>query len=64
MEALAAEITPDIEVYSVDEAYLDVTRCQRLHGDPEAIGRRVKEVVFAAYGLLCSVGVSGDMTTA
>jgi DNA polymerase-4 len=65
MAALAAEITPDIEVYSVDEAYLDVTRCQRLHGDPETIGRRVKQVVFAASGgLLCSVGVSGDMTTA
>jgi DNA polymerase-4 len=64
MAALAAEITPDIEVYSVDEAYLDLTRCQRLHGDPETIGRRIKQVVFAASGLLCSVGVSGDMTTA
>jgi DNA polymerase-4 len=65
MAALAAEITPDIEIYSVDEAFLDVTRCQRLHGDPETIGRRVKQVVFAASGgLLCSVGVSGDMTTA
>jgi len=64
MAALEEEITPDIEVYSVDEAYLDVTACQRLFGTPEAIARRVKRTVFAASGLLCSVGVSGDMTTA
>jgi DNA polymerase-4 len=58
------QITPDIEVYSVDEAFLDVTRCQRLLGTPAAIARQVKRTVFAASGLLCSVGVSGDMTTA
>lgn len=27
-------ITPDIEVFSVDEAFLDVTGCQLLHGTP------------------------------
>lgn len=57
-------ITPDIEVFSVDEAFLDVTRCQSLHGSPEKIGRMAKEAVFNASGLLCSVGVSGDKTTA
>ncbi len=57
-------ITPDIEVFSVDEAFLDVSRCQGLHGHPVAIARRVKEVVHEASGLLCSVGLSGDKTTA
>ena len=57
-------ITPDIEVFSVDEAFLDVTHCQGLHGHPVAIARRVKEAVHAASGLLCSVGLSGDKTTA
>jgi DNA polymerase-4 len=64
MAALAEAISPDIEVYSVDEAFLDVTHCQRLLGDPETIGRRIKQAVFDASGLLCSVGVSGDVTTA
>ena len=63
MEALGA-ITPDIEVFSVDEAFLDVTRCQRLLGTPEAMGRLVKRTVFESTGILCSVGVSGDKTTA
>lgn len=28
-------LTPDIEIFSVDEAFLDVTRCQLLYGSPE-----------------------------
>ncbi len=58
------DISPEVEVFSVDEAFLDVTRCQKLHGHPSRIGRMVKQKVFEASGLSCSVGVSGDKTTA
>lgn len=57
-------ITPDVEVFSVDEAFLDVTRCQKLLGSPKHIADLVKQAVFNASGLLCSVGISGDKTTA
>jgi DNA polymerase IV len=57
-------ITPDIEVFSIDEAFLDVTHCQRLHGSPETIAALVKKRVFESSNLLCSIGVSGDKTTA
>ena len=64
MHALQA-ITPDVEVFSVDEAFLDVTRCQRLLGEPASIAQQVKTVVAeASGGALCSIGVSGDKTTA
>lgn len=63
MEALTT-ITPDMEVFSVDEAFLDVTHCQNLLGSPEQIARQAKDVVYEASGVLCSVGVSGDKTTA
>lgn len=64
MNALIS-ITPDIEVFSVDEAFLDVTRCQRLLGTPLQVALQVKQVVREAVcGMLCSVGVSGDKTTA
>jgi DNA polymerase-4 len=59
-----SRFTPDIEVFSVDEAYLDVTRCQRLWGGPREIAERVKSAVFEHSGVCCSVGVSGDKTTA
>jgi DNA polymerase-4 len=58
------DITPDIEVFSVDEAFLDVTRCQRLLGTPLHIAHLAKCKVHGASGILCSVGVSGDKTTA
>ncbi len=57
-------ICPDMEVFSVDEAFLDVTSCQRLHGTPARIARLAKQKVFEVSGLHCSVGVSGDKTTA
>ena len=58
------DITPDVEVFSVDEAFLDVTHCQRLLGTPEHIAYLAKQKVFEASGVLCSIGVSGDKTTA
>jgi len=58
------DITPDIEVFSVDEAFLDITRCQRLLGTPAHIAQLAKRKVFEASGVLCSIGVSGDKTTA
>ncbi len=63
MQALR-DVSPDIEVFSVDEAFLDVTRCQRLHGTPVRMARMVREKVAAVCGLPCSIGVSGDKTTA
>lgn len=63
MEALQT-ITPDVEVFSVDEAFLDVTACQSLWGSPPVIAQLIKRKVFEASGLHCSLGMSGDKTTA
>lgn len=63
--AALEQITPDIQIFSVDEGFLDLTHCQALYGsDPYWIGRRIKAAIFNASGLLSSVGVSGDKTTA
>lgn len=63
MKALE-DITPDVEVFSVDEAFLEVTHCQKLHGNPIKMGKMAKEKVWQASHLTCSIGVSGDKTTA
>ena len=63
--AALTDITPDVEVFSVDEAFLDITRCQAYwHRSPEALGSLIKELVRDISGLPCSVGLSGDKTTA
>lgn len=62
--AALKSITPDQEIFSVDECFLDVSRCHAVYPNPLAAAKRAKEVVYEASGLLCSVGLSGDKTTA
>lgn len=59
------DISPDVEVFSVDEAFIDVTHCQRLHGSPEYIAHRVRQRIHEiSGGLPCSIGVAGAKSTA
>lgn len=63
-DALRDEISPDLEIFSVDEAFLDVSHCQKLLGSPESIAAQTKAVINTAIDLPCTVGVAGDKTTA
>lgn len=59
------EVSPELEMLSIGESFLDLTRCQAYYRfQPEAIGTLIRETVFKASGLSCSVGISGDKTTA
>ncbi len=57
-------ISPDIEIFSVDEAFLDLTRCRMLYRSANQVARLIQHRVYQAVGLNCSVGISGDKTTA
>ena len=57
-------ITPDLEIFSVDEAFLDLSRCRELYQSAQQVGRLIKRRVWEVSGLTCSVGISGDKTTA
>jgi DNA polymerase-4 len=50
--------SPLVEPVSIDEAYVDITGCQRLHGDPRQTARRIKDRIRSRIGLRCSVGVA------
>ncbi|MFN3585963.1 MAG: hypothetical protein ACK4UT_00550 [Moraxellaceae bacterium] len=63
--AALTEVTPEVEVFSVDEAFLDLTACQAYYRyRPEAIATLIRDTVRAASGLSCSVGLAGDKGTA
>ncbi len=53
------DFSPSVEALSLDEAFLDMTGSEGLFGDPETMGRRLKDAVREATGgLTVTVGIS------
>ena len=50
--------TPAVEGLSLDEAFLDLTGTERLHGPPAEAGRRLRALVRSERGLAVSVGIA------
>src|SRR5580658_4847223 len=48
------QFTPTVEMASIDEAYLDLTGTQRLHGPPLAAAHKLHGAVHRATNLNCS----------
>jgi DNA polymerase IV len=49
--------TPQVEMASIDEAYLDMTGTERLHGPPLKAAHNLHQRMKAETGLNCSVGI-------
>jgi DNA polymerase IV len=49
--------SPQVEMASIDEAYLDMTGTERLHGPPLKAAHNLHERMKADTGLNCSVGI-------
>ncbi|HBG05790.1 MAG: DNA polymerase IV [Geobacteraceae bacterium GWC2_58_44] len=56
--AIMREYTPLVEVFSIDEAFLDVTGCLSLFGSAERIAQLIKARIREQFGLTCSVGIA------
>jgi len=55
--SILREQAPAVEPLSLDEASLDLTGCERLHGDWEAFASRLQRRILDETGLWCSVGL-------
>ena len=49
--------SPLVEMASVDEAYLDMTGTERLHGRPLRSAHRLHDAMKSATQLNCSIGI-------
>ncbi len=50
--------TPAVEPCSIDEAFLDISGCERLFGPPTELAVKLKERIRDEVGLSCSVGIA------
>ncbi len=52
------EYTPLVEVFSIDEAWLDVTHSLSIFGTAERIAYLLKARIKESFGITCSVGIA------
>jgi DNA polymerase-4 len=55
---ILGRFSPAVEMASIDEAYLDLTGCERLFGPPLAAAHRLHESVRQETHLPCSIGIA------
>jgi DNA polymerase-4 len=58
MHAVTDRFFPKTEWSSIDEFYADATDLQLLHPDPAALGRTIKDALFEATGLRCTIAIA------
>lgn len=54
------DLAPIFQKVSIDEAYLDLTGCERLYPSRIEMGQRIKQRVFDVSALNCSVGIGSN----
>ncbi|MDR1700723.1 MAG: DNA polymerase IV [Lachnoclostridium sp.] len=54
------EYTPDVEQYSIDEAFMDMTGTQELWGDPIHIAGKIKDRIQNDLGFTVNIGISSN----
>ncbi len=56
--ALLQDYTPLVEVFSIDEAFLDLSGSLRLFDSAERIAYLIKSRIRARFGITCSIGIA------
>ena len=60
LKIIFESFSPDIEIYSLDEAFLHLSACRRLYPDLEQFGKRIQQEIKNKLGewVTCNVGMS------
>lgn len=64
LSKIYSRFTPDVEIYSIDEVFLDITTTHHLFGGPEEIGKSIKKAVRDRFGINCTVGIGPNILLA
>lgn len=55
---ILSRYTPVIQQNSIDEAWMDLTGCEKLFGNPMDIARNIMDTISKELDLWCSIGIS------
>ena len=58
MMKILEDYTPDIEQYSIDESFLDMSGTQNLFGPPIEVAHKIKDRIYDELGFTVNVGIS------
>ncbi|HVN97588.1 MAG TPA: DNA polymerase IV [Syntrophorhabdaceae bacterium] len=64
LEKICERFTPDIEIYSIDEIFLDITGSHHLFGGPDGLARTIKKTVKDELGINCTIGMGPNILIA
>lgn len=60
MMKVLEDYSPDIEQYSIDESFLDMTGMQNLLGPPIEVAHKIKDRIYRELGFTVNVGISSN----
>ena len=57
---MLGEYTPSVEQYSVDEAYMDMTGTEGIHGNLIELAYKLKDRIYSELGFTVNIGISSN----
>ena len=64
LSEICLRFTPDTEIYSIDEVFLDITGSHHLLNGPENLAKAIKDTVRNELGITCTVGMGPNILIA
>lgn len=58
MMKILEDYSPDIEQYSIDESFIDMTGTEKLFGDPIQAAHMIKDRIYNELGFTVNIGIS------
>lgn len=57
---LIKNYSPDIEVASIDECYLEYTKVRNLYGDPYEFAKKLQSEIYDNFGFTVNIGIANN----
>lgn len=57
---LISKYTPDIEVVSIDECFVDYGKVQKLYGKPVEFAKKLKDEIYNTLGFTVNIGIANN----